>query len=74
MGCSTDLKRLSYRKALSIEFKIYEYFGPLGFKIGDHMVIVAGKQLSPTIQISLAFTRTTIRAIARKRPQSSLSP
>tara|TARA_B110000444_G_C18738552_1_gene546845 strand:+ start:909 stop:1046 length:138 start_codon:yes stop_codon:yes gene_type:complete len=44
MGCSTDLKRLSYRKALSIEFKIYECFGPLGFKIGDNMVIVAGKQ------------------------------
>ena len=47
MGCSTRLKGLSYRKALSIEFKIYECFGPLGFKIGDNMVIVAGKQLSP---------------------------
>jgi len=44
MGCSTRLKGLSYRKALSIEFKIYECFGPLEFKIGDNMVIVAGKQ------------------------------
>jgi hypothetical protein len=44
MGCSTDFKGLSYRKAFSIELKIYEYFGPLGFEIRHGILIVAGKQ------------------------------
>ena len=42
MGYSTHPKGLSYRKALLIEFKIHECFGPLGFEIGKNMLIVAG--------------------------------
>jgi hypothetical protein len=42
MGYPTHPKGLSYRKALLIEFKIHECFGPLGFEIRKNMLIVAG--------------------------------